>query len=48
MNSGQIIVMDDGKLSAVGTHSQLLESSPIYREVYESQRKGSDNNEENE
>lgn len=39
-NAGQIIVMDDGKISARGTHSELLESSPIYREVYDSQQKG--------
>lgn len=36
----QIIVLDGGKISAVGTHDQLLETSPIYREVYESQQKG--------
>ena len=36
----RIIVMDGGRISAVGTHEQLLESSQIYREVYESQNKG--------
>ncbi len=36
----RIIVMDGGQISAVGTHEQLLESSQIYREVYESQNKG--------
>lgn len=41
----KIIVMDDGKISAVGNHSELLETSAIYREVYESQKKGSDENE---
>ncbi len=36
----QIIVMDDGKIAAIGTHEELMKSSPIYREVYESQVKG--------
>lgn len=34
-----IIVMDDGRISAAGTHEQLLESSTIYREVHDSQTK---------
>ena len=33
----RIIVMDDGQVSGFGTHSELLESNTIYREVYESQ-----------
>ena len=40
-----IIVMDNGKISAFGTHSQLLESSEIYREVYEQQTNGGGNDE---
>ncbi len=36
----QIVVMDDGKIAAVGNHQQLMETSDIYREVYESQNKG--------
>ena len=32
-----IIVMDGGRISASGTHSELMEKSPIYREVYEQQ-----------
>ena len=35
-----IIVMDDGKISDVGTHDQLMKTSEIYREVYQSQQKG--------
>ena len=35
-----IIVMDNGKVSACGTHSQLLETSEIYCEVYEQQTNG--------
>ena len=35
-----IVVLDDGKICDVGTHTELLECSPIYREVYTSQTKG--------
>ena len=35
-----IIVLDGGKIAAAGTHDTLLQISQIYREVYESQRKG--------
>ncbi len=41
-NSDVIIVMDDGRINAAGTHDELLESCDIYREVYESQQKGGD------
>ena len=36
----QIIVLDDGKVSAVGTHDELMETSEIYRDVYTSQQEG--------
>ena len=36
----QIIVLDGGKIADIGTHEELLRTSPIYREVYESQQKG--------
>ncbi len=39
-SADMIIVMDDGRISAVGTHEKLLETCPIYREVFESQQKG--------
>ena len=35
-----IVVLDGGSISALGTHKELLESSPIYQEVYYSQQKG--------
>lgn len=43
----KIIVMDGGRISDMGTHEELLQRSEIYREVYESQTKGKED-EENE
>lgn len=40
-NADKIIVMDDGGINAVGTHEELLKSNEIYREVYTSQTKSS-------
>jgi ATP-binding cassette subfamily B multidrug efflux pump len=37
LNADKIIVMDQGRIVAQGTHKELLKSSPIYREIYESQ-----------
>lgn len=38
----KIIVMEDGKINGVGKHEELLKSNNIYKEVYESQVKGSE------
>ena len=37
-DADQIIVMDGGRVNGIGTHEELLQSNPIYREVYESQQ----------
>ena len=37
LSADMILVLDDGRVAAQGTHAQLLEFSPIYREIYESQ-----------
>jgi ATP-binding cassette subfamily B protein len=39
-DADEIIVLDDGKINAIGTHDDLLQSNQIYREVYYSQQKG--------
>ncbi|HKL94466.1 MAG TPA: ABC transporter ATP-binding protein [Clostridia bacterium] len=39
-DADRIIVLDDGKISAIGTHKQLLKSNEIYQEVYNIQKQG--------
>ena len=42
-DADMILVMDNGKIAACGTHDELMQSSEIYREVYEQQTNGGDN-----
>ncbi len=37
LNAEQIIILDDGRIAACGTHHHLLQTSPIYQEIYHSQ-----------
>ena len=41
-DADRIIVMDDGKIDGIGTHEELLKTNQIYKEVYETQVKGGD------
>ena len=42
MDADMIIVMENGKVAAVGNHDELIKNSEIYREVYEQQTNGGD------
>ena len=44
-DADQIIVLNEGKIDGIGTSKELLETNQIYREVYESQMKGGDDDE---
>jgi ATP-binding cassette subfamily B protein len=37
LNADKIVVIDQGRVAAEGTHAELMQSSPIYREIYDSQ-----------
>ena len=40
MTADRVLLMDDGEVSAIGTHEELLETSSLYNEIYESQMTG--------
>ena len=37
LHADKIVVVDQGKITAQGTHSELMKSSPVYQEIYASQ-----------
>mgnify|MGYP001213371344 CR=1 FL=1 len=39
-DADKILVLDDGEISGIGTHASLLEENALYREVYETQKRG--------
>ena len=45
-DADQIVVLDEGRITAVDTHEELMQKSDVYREVYESQNKGGGLNEQ--
>ena len=40
MDADRIVVLDDGRICGMGTHSELVESNPIYQEIFVSQQEG--------
>lgn len=44
-DADQIVVLNEGKIDGIGTSKELLETNQIYKEVYESQMKGGDDDE---
>ena len=46
-DADKIIVIDNGKINGIGTHDELMATNTIYQEVYQSQVKGGDDNDNN-
>lgn len=42
LDADRILVLEEGRIESMGSHEELLKKSPIYRDVYESQMKGAD------
>lgn len=46
MDADKIIVIDNGRINGIGTHDELMKTNKIYQEVYQSQMKGGEDNED--
>lgn len=44
-NADKIVLLDDGKILAMGTHDELMKTCDIYKDIYESQQKGGEDDE---
>ena len=44
-NADKIVLLDDGKIAAMGTHDELMKTSAVYKDIYESQQKGGEDDE---
>ena len=44
-DADRIVVLNDGEIDGIGTHEELLASNAIYQEIYETQKKGADDDE---
>ncbi len=40
MHADQIVILDDGKIHAIGTHEELLKKDYVYQDIYTSQLEG--------
>ena len=41
-HADQILILDDGRVSDIGTHEELLARNKVYQEIYESQKEGAE------
>ena len=44
-DADRIVVLNDGEIDGIGTHEELLAGNAIYQEIYETQKKGADDDE---
>ena len=44
-NADKIVLLDDGKIAAMGSHDELMKTSEVYKDIYESQQKGGEDDE---